>query len=141
MKKLVKIIVPILVLAIVGTGTKVYLDSRKEEGFKDVEIIIEIDNDVIFEDNVSGDFEYVGDVLDKLVEDNKVEIDFEGEKDSEFGRFISGINEFKTLDMTKGPWWVYESPNNKLVLEAGFPEGIDLQIVFDGDTFIFNLLD
>lgn len=139
MKKLVKVVAPLVVLVLLGVGVKVGLDSRVVEGRKTVEIVFIAEEEEFFNEKITGDdFEVVGDVLTKIEGDGQLSFVFEGEEDSEWGRFITGVEDFVTEDMATGPWWLYDSPNNELVLEAGFPEGIDLQPVFDGDTFIFT---
>lgn len=139
MKKVIKVVAPLVVVALLGLGVKVVLDSRVVEGRKTVEIVFIAEEEEFFNEALTGDdFEVVGDVLTKIEEDGQLSFIFEGDKDEEWGRFILGVEDYITEDMAEGPWWLYDSPNNELVLEAGFPEGIDLQPVFDGDTFIFT---
>lgn len=81
----------------------------------------------------------LGDVIDKVNRDHEsVNFKLSGSKDSEFGRFIEGINEYLTEDISTGPWWLYHSKTNEVCIAAGFCDGIDTQPVYDEDIFDFE---
>lgn len=139
MKKLVKLIVPILIVVALFFGVKKLTNKAPQEGEKNVVINIKVKEDDetfnnLYEIETQTDEETVGDLLDKL-NDVTFDVEFNGEKDSESGRFIVAIDDYKTEDMQKGPWWMIYSDTNKDCLEAGFCNGIDLQNVYDEDVF------
>src|SRR5690554_5798180 len=81
----------------------------------------------------------LGDVIDKVNRDHDhINFKLSGSKDSEFGRYIEGINEYLTEDISTGPWWFYNSETNEVCIAAGFCDGIDTQPVYDEDIFDFE---
>lgn len=143
LKKTLKYTLPVLVAVLVLGG--VYLASRPEtvEGQKTLELN--------FYDNREGDKKevisstvklvdqdnalFLGDAIDNINDKHEdITILLEG---SDFGRFILGVNDLKTENMEKGPWWGYTSENNAQCLAEGFCTGIDSLAIFDGDVFDF----
>lgn len=109
-------------------------------GEKDIQLSIVVDNEngdiIVFEETVHTDSETLGELLDEVDEFyDELSLDYSGEKTDAWGRMILSINEYATEDMSTGPWWLINSENNKDCLEAGFCNGIDLQSIYDQDSF------
>ena len=139
MKKITKIIAPILIVAAIFFTIQTLNKETPQVGEKEITINIKVKNEDDSYENIKEvkkdtDQLTVGDVLDEINGD-LLNVELEGDKDSEFGRFIVGIEEYKTEDMAKGPWWMIYSENNKDCVEAGFCSGIDAQNVYDKDVF------
>jgi hypothetical protein len=79
----------------------------------------------------------LGDFLAENKEELKVDM-----PDSQYGRFVSGLMDIKTTDMTKGPWWMYsyKSPSQSLDMKVGEAPGVDTLGLHDKDEveFIFT---
>ncbi|HZJ87334.1 MAG TPA: hypothetical protein VFC75_03830 [Erysipelothrix sp.] len=142
MKKFIKVTLPIIVLVALFFGVKHLNKPAESDGSKkDVTINISVSEDDDLETLFNLHFETeealtLGDLIDEI-NGETVNFELDGDKASEFGRFIAGINEYKTEDMDKGPWWMLYSDNNKDCLEAGFCSGIDSQLIYDEDIFDF----
>ncbi len=137
-KNVVRISIALLVL-VLGLGTyKLYTDSRKDQGAKVIQIVIQNDkNQVLFDKKERTDVETLGELLDEMIQDKLLEITFEGNKSDLYGRFIVKINDLKAN--ATGPWWVYESANNTECVAAGYCGGIDVNPIHDADVFTFKL--
>ncbi len=142
MKKLLKVLTPIIVLAAIFYIVQQFNKPAESDGTeKNIVINISVKNDDDLETLYNLQFETedaatLGDLIDEI-NGSTVNFELDGEKDSEFGRFIVGINDHKTEDMNKGPWWMLYSENNKDCQEAGFCSGIDAQTIYDEDVFDF----
>ncbi len=111
-------------------------------GNKGIEItIVDRESKTVYEEEFRTDAGLLGEVLDELNTDADFaqlgQIVLEGDKDSEFGRFISEIT-FAPIE--EGEFWVYESENNKVCLAEAFCPGVDQLAIEDKDEFTFIVL-
>lgn len=139
MRKLVKLVLPLVFVVVLFFGIKTLTDKKPQLGDKDITINVKVKNEdetlkEIKQVHTKTDATTVGEVLDEI-DDKFLDIELEGDKTSEFGRFIISIESYKTEDMTKGPWWMIYSDTNKDCLEAGYCSGIDSQNIYDEDIF------
>ncbi len=140
MKKILKLALPVVIVVGLFFGIKSLTDKKPVEGQKSVVINVKVKQEdetleMIKEvKHTSVDSETVGDIIDEINGD-LLNVELEGDKTSEFGRFILAIEDYKTEDMATGPWWMIYSENNKDCVEAGFCSGIDQQNVYDEDVF------
>ncbi|MDO4672640.1 MAG: hypothetical protein Q4A76_06980, partial [Porphyromonadaceae bacterium] len=102
----------------------------------EIQMNIQVQNkdtqEVLFDETVTAS----GETLADFLEDAK-ELDVEME-DGEYGKKIISILDLKTEDWNKGPWWVYESEDNKTCKEAGMCPAASDVVVEDGDHFTFT---
>jgi hypothetical protein len=77
----------------------------------------------------------LGDFLAENKEELKLDM-----PDSQYGRFVSGLMDIKTTDMTKGPWWMYsyKSPSQGLDMKLGEAPGVDTLGLHDKDEVEFT---
>ena len=89
----------------------------------------------IFNDDVTveGEVTTLADFLEAADE-----LDVEMEDDSQYGAKIISILDVETEDWNKGPWWLYESDNNKACQEAGMCDAASKLEIADGDNFTFD---
>ncbi len=142
MKKLLSIITVILVaFGVYGVLKPIIFPTMTGEKTIELSIVVDDENGQIevFSDLVHTDSETLGDLLDEVDEFyDELDFSYSGEKTDAWGRMILSINEYETLDMSTGPWWLINSDNNKDCAAAGFCNGIDLQSVYDQDHFELN---
>lgn len=110
------------------------VEGEKEIAIQFV-IVEENENLVIFDEIIRTDALTLGELLDEVNDDFNQEITYAGEKSDQFGRYIVGIGDYTTEDSAVGPWWLIDSKSNQDCLDAGFCNGIDLQSVYDQDSF------
>lgn len=138
MKKLTKLVLPVVLLVGLIVGYRLTQDKPEEVLADVVTLQIVVEEEVIAEVTQEIKEEVtVGELIDTLNGEVAVFI-LEGEKDSEWGRYISGINEYITEDMDAGPWWFLSSDTNQDCLDLGFCNGIDSQGMSDKDIFILS---
>ncbi len=143
MKKTSSKIIAVLVLgALLLTGFNWYNHSKLQKGSKQIQIVVSIDENgtkkVIYDNTTRTDALKLGDLLDELTTAKKLAIELSGSKTDTYGRFILGIENHKVTDMTKGPWWLYNSATNPDCVSAGYCAGIDMAPIYDKDVFTFN---
>lgn len=148
MKSFLKMVLPVVLLIALFMVVQQLTKPNIEEGQKTIVLrfYVEEDGEVIelgeaeFTTNDEEDLLLLGDVIDLSNENNDVGYSFElgGSKQDTYGRFIIGVNDYVTEDMSTGPWWMYDSTTNQDCLDAGFCSGIDVQPVYDNDVFEFT---
>ena len=108
-----------------------------ELGDKNIKIVI-VDNteEVIYDEMVNTDAELLGDLLYQINE-SKETFTLEGDKDSEFGRYVSNIVD---TDLESNEFWVYESENNEVCLAETMCPGVDALAIKNNDEFKFFVL-
>jgi len=144
-KRLLKIFVPVVLL--VGLFVVVQQLNQPEvvEGEKSITINFFVEEDgekvefAVATKTISSDeLQTLGDVIDWMDEKEGLDFELGGSKEDTYGRFIVGIGDHVTEDMSTGPWWLYESETNKDCVEAGYCSGIDMQPVYEDDVFEFT---
>lgn len=141
MKKIVKVLLPIVIVFALFLGIKIYTESQYDKGIRNLIINVKVKNESEDFDEVKtvkyktkNEVKTLGDVLDEL-NGSGLTLELQGEKESEWGRMIVAIEEYKTEDMNTGPWWMIYSETNKDCEAAGFCSGIDSQSVYEDDVF------
>lgn len=133
-----KISIALVVIALFVGGYFAYQNYFKgEEGSKGIIITIEDASNkkvLVKEEEFRTDAANLGDFLEEKKEELGVTMD-----DSEFGRFLVGLKDLKTEDMSKGPWWMYSYDSDKkdIHLEVGKAPGVDELGLNDGDKIKF----
>ena len=137
MKKVLKIVAPVLLIAIlyfainnkpkepVETGKKITLNfkAKEDEGYNEfAKVEYEIKDELT-----------LGEVFD-AINGKKLEMVLEGDKNSEWGRYILSINEYVSNGKT-APFWFINSETNSECLALGFCNGLDSQGLEDNDIF------
>lgn len=130
MKKIVIVATSLLVLVTAFFIYNNYKDSQTNADIKTVEIWIE-EEDYKYETNALT----LGELIDE-VNEKDFTIVLEGDKDDQYGRFISAIND-QVNDEAKGVFWLYTSTTNS-TCQGGYCDGIDLLALEDGDVFYFT---
>lgn len=143
MKKYLKFMIPITLLSVMVGIYIAFENSAKATDVNKVTFIAEVVDKG--ETTQLGTVEFlveneitVGDVIDAINGD-VLTFDLKGEKDSEYGRFIHGINDIFVEDSVNGPWWFYDSNTNSECVAVGFCSGIDQQIIAQDDVYIFTI--
>jgi hypothetical protein len=141
-KTIIRIGVAALFAIVSFTVIKAYVFPT-QSGSKEVQIIFEVDQEVgdnlvVLDITTKTDALTVGDLLDEIVLEEKVEISYSGLKSDTYGRYILGYGDYVTTDSATGPWWLFNSTTNKDCVDAGFCSGIDLAPVYDQDIFVFT---
>lgn len=139
------LVTTILVIGLLLAGLFVVKNLNKPNtvvGNKVIEItILDQDEEVAYSEKLRTDAELLGDVLEEMNSNDQFtdggKIVLEGEKDSEFGRFISEIT---LVPINADEFWVYESENNKVCQTEAFCPGVDFLAIEDQDEFIFKVL-
>lgn len=137
-KTIISIVVAAAVFLGLYFGVKNLNEAKTVEGEKTINIVIMDKNDQeIYNESIATDTLILGDLIDEVNENEDEDLFiFDGEKDSEFGRFISEIT---LIELDEGEFWVYESDNNKVCLSEAFCPGVDMLAIEDGDNFSFNI--
>ncbi len=142
MKKiLVRVFSAVLVGILLFVGIQHFIQPNTEEGAKSITIqvvIIEESEEIIFDETINTDALYLAEVLEELEQNQLILVHLGGSKDDQYGRFLVGFNDYKTTDMSVGPWWGYSSETNQDCLDAGFCSGVDMAPVYDQDVFVFT---
>lgn len=137
MKKVVKIIAPVLLLALIYFAIN---KGNGEDIEKGINITLKFQTVV---DNKTEDIKTIhypvdhektlGEVFD-AINGKEIVIKLEGEKDSEWGRYISKINDFESNGQT-APFWFINSDTNSECISLGFCNGFDSQTLEADDIF------
>ena len=98
-----------------------------------VTVVNEIDGTELFAGSIKTDAETLGGMLEGASE-LKAEMET-----STYGRLLTALLDVKQGDMATGPWWLYESENNKACKAAGYCPSVDETLIQDGDIFTFKL--
>lgn len=147
MKSFLKMVLPVVLLIALFFAAQQLNQPKVEEGQKTITIRYFVEEDGERVDlgssetisNDETDIQTLGDLIDRINEsDVGYEFELGGSKQDTYGRFIVGINEYITQDMSSGPWWMYDSTTNKDCIEAGFCSGMDVLPVYDNDIFEFT---
>lgn len=142
MKKTLKVITPLVVLLVLYLGVKTLTKPKVEQGQKSLQVVVYVrqEDDSLDKiktvDHKTTQATTLGEVLDEL-DENMLKVETLGSKTDEYGRMLVGLDEIKTEDMAKGPWWMLYSETNEDCLAAGFCSGIDSQSIQNDDVFEF----
>lgn len=141
-KTLIRISIAAVIAAIAFFGLKGTLFAT-QAGAKEIQLIITVDeptgtDKVVYDAKTRTDAETLGEYLDELQADGKLELTLAGAKTDPYGRYIVGINGILTEDSAKGPWWLFNSSTNKDCVAAGYCAGIDMAPIYDQDLFTFT---
>lgn len=104
---------------------------------KQIEITVQFHETTLYNEKISTEAETLGDLLTELVENDMLDIEFEGSATDAFGRYITSLD---GIGESEG-FWVYDSKNNETCINAEFCPGIDLTPLADGDSFTFSLIN
>ena len=148
MKKVFKFLGPIVIMVALLLTANHFLKPKVEVAAKEVTLTFKIDladdKQDIGELKVSSTDENelltLGDVIDKV---NNSDVNYKfilnGDKNSEYGRFLEAINDM-IPDPSKNQYWSIISRTNQDCLAAdGYCNGLDIQPVLDQDVFDFIL--
>lgn len=125
-------IVALVALTVFGINQ---LMPKPEVGDKTIQLIVvdeTNENEVILDKSFKTDAE----TLEAFLAE-KTELKAEMETGA-YGAFLNGMLDLTTTDMNAGPWWLYESENNALCLQAGYCPGVSEVTIYDGDVFTFK---
>jgi len=139
MNKNKKIVVALVALVFVISGIFVYRKMGQDKGDKEVQIIMKVENNTIYDKTVDTNAGTLADLLKEMKEDKEIQMEYE---DSGFGMFITGLgsDEIYSNDESASKYWVYNSSNNKQCVEAGFCDSADSLKIQDKDVFEFELI-
>ena len=140
MKQLTRVFLAVFVGVLLFVGVQSLTQPAGEVGEKQitVQVIISENNEVIFEKTYRTDAVWLSEVLEEINANGWLDVTFAGSKDDPYGRFILGLGEYITEDLSTGPWWMYYSLTNQDCVEAGYCSGIDMAPVYDLDEFVFE---
>ena len=141
-KNILRISIAALIAAIAFFGLKDSLFAT-QSGAKEIQLVITVDeptgsDKVLYDAKTRTDAETLGELLDELETDGKLDLNLAGAKSDPYGRYIVGINGVQTEDSAKGPWWLFNSTTNKDCVAAGYCAGIDMAPIYDQDLFTFT---
>lgn len=142
MQKSSKKTIMISIILIVGLITTYFVVSNLNKpktvvGDKNINIVIvDSKEEVIYDETINTNSEILGDLLDEVNSDKETFV-LDGEKESEFGRFVSAI---KDVQLESNEFWVYESDNNTVCIEEVMCPGIDFLAIEDLNNFKFFVL-
>jgi hypothetical protein len=139
MKKIIAIAIAFIILIAGWFSISKSNQKSTTPGDKTISIIIEdrtgTNTTEIFKTEIKTEAEYLGEVLDQLVNSNSIEMEAVS---SDFGRYITSFNGNDGSQFNA--FWMFESSNNKVCLEAGFCNlGMDALPINDQDIFVFYL--
>ena len=60
---------------------------------------------------------------------------------SAYGRLLTALLDVEQGDMATGPWWLYESENDRSVQGGGIMPAVDETPIQDQDRFTFKYAD
>lgn len=148
MKKVLKVILPILIILGIVGGAYIYTKPATVEGEKTIEIhffdgrveegedkieLATIEYALVDEDDAL----FLGDAID-LINQSDESVIFILSDPSEYGRMVSAIELGEVYANDETTYWMIGSDNNTQCIEDGFCSGIDMQAIFDGDIFEFT---
>ena len=142
-KNLLKVALAILLASTVYFAYRAFYPTNTQSGVKDLQLIIEVQEEdgsmkVIFDQTVQTETEILADFLLELNDYEKLQIGLTGNASDPYGRSLTAINGYETIDWASGPWWLYDSENNIECKEAEFCPGIDNCPIYDEDVFVFS---
>lgn len=140
MKKICKIGLLCTLLILGGCANKDNETILKENASSDETITLhikvkdEVNNKELFNGDVSvegnietlEDFLKQADILDTVIKD-----------DGQYTTLMSLLG-VSTENFNEGPWWLYESENNKSCQATGMCDAINVLEIENGDSFIFR---
>ncbi len=137
MKRILKIVAPILIVGLIYLAINKPNEGSKEPE-KSITLNFKVKDEDTYENLKTVDFdvkeeETLGDVFD-AINGKDIEIKLEGEKDSEWGRYISAVNDYESNGQT-APFWFINSSTNSKCIELGFCDGLDTQTLEADDVF------
>lgn len=136
MKKLFSILAVVSLLILGGCSSND--EAKKETPKEEITLTIKVNDQVNQKEllneeiTVKGNVKTLADFLEKA---EKLDVVME---DGQYGKTIMSIMGLKTEDFNTGPWWLYESENNKACKAAGQCDAASNLKVEDGDVFTFN---
>ncbi|MGX8852772.1 hypothetical protein [Amedibacillus sp. YH-ame10] len=135
MKKIISalLLVSVLILGGCSAGDKKE-ETKSQEITLNITVKDAVNNKELFKGDVTvnGEVKTLADFLEKA-KDLEVEME-----DGQYGKTIMGMKGVKTEDFNKGPWWLYESSNNKSCQATGQCDGASELEIGNGDEFTFN---
>lgn len=60
--------------------------------------------------------------------------------DGPYGAYLVTLLD-ETQNQSKGPWWVYDSPNNEVCKKMEYCPALDQVVIQDKDEFTFSLIN
>lgn len=131
MKKLLKLM---MILFLVTACSKPKTEVEDIQITLHIKIVDEISDSILLDEDVSveGKIETLADFLK-----NASKMQAELSKGS-YGLQLDGLMGLKTENWNTGPWWIYDSENNKSCVEMGMCDALSSLKVEDGDSFIFT---
>lgn len=137
MKKTIKLLLPLLVVAMVYMAIN---KPKKAEAptEKNINLNFKVKVEDSYEEIKSleylvSDEETLGEVFDKI-NGKELDITLKGDKDSEWGRYILGVADHISNEVS-APYWLINSTTNSECLSLGFCNGLDKQSLEDQDIF------
>ncbi len=141
-KNLTKVLIVLGIGAVLLGAVAWYNQSKQQVGSKAIRIVLMVDETAgrktILDKTVRTDALTLGALLEEMQTKKTLKFTLSGNKTDALGRYIVGINDYVTADAKKGPWWLYNSLNNKDCLSAQYCAGIDVAPIYDQDLFTFT---
>lgn len=134
MKKKVGIGVIVLALTLaIGFGINALTSNEAVKGAKAISItVMDVTKDKeIYKETLHTDAESL-DVLLSETADLKAVME-----DSTYGKLLTSLLSLEQ-DMNAGPWWLFESANNKVCVEQTICPSLDKVMISDQDAFVFE---
>lgn len=137
MKRNTKILIAASLLILLLAGYGVVKSRKGQEDMKKLHIQIKVENEIIYDDEVSTEAPTLGKFLESTSE-FKVESEM-----SAYGFYIlgMGVDEIYREDTSNSKYWVYYSENNQQCMKNNFCDAADALVIEDGDFFVFTLED
>jgi len=140
-KNIVRILIALVLAAGLYFGFRYFTKPQTAVGTKTVTLIfIDTEGNQIDKKTVKSNAELLSELLLEL-KSSDFEVTLSGSASDPYGRSIETLGDYTTEDWAAGPWWVYDSDNNKECLEAGYCTGVDFLPIHDGDIFTFTFTD
>lgn len=140
MKHLIRVLVAVVVGVVLFVTVQTFTSPTPVEGEKqiNIKIVISETQEVIYQESVNTDAVYLSELLEELAAQDYFTLTFSGSKNDAYGRFLLGINEHITQDVSVGPWWMVYSDNNQDCVSAGYCLGVDMALIYDLDEFVLE---
>lgn len=131
MKKLLKVMI---LFFLVTACSKPKTEVEDIQITLHIKIVDEISDSILLEEDVSaeGKIETLADFLE-IASELQAEL-----SEGNYGLQLDGLMGLKTENWNTGPWWVYDSENNKSCVEMGMCNALSDLKIEEGDSFIFT---
>lgn len=128
----------IIALVIVVAGIFCWRYMNGDHGDKELQIEIQVDGEVIFDEAVKTNQGTLADLLKEMDTNGVIQLVY---SNSTYGMYIQGMGKDQLYmeDTSASKYWNYSSKNNKQCAKNNFCDAADSLMIEDGDAFVFTL--